>query len=554
MPTTTLPASIRHRNPGAMGLGKSAKLFGATKNTTLADGNTIATFPTSVDGAGAMFHLLRSSSYLGLSIWSALHKWGDGQALEDKGRKAEGKARTDGYAAAIEARSSFSRYDRISADWLENPDKAIDFGKAMAWHEAGGEYPMTADQWREAHDEFLTAMRGGVVLVDRAKPDPVTAPLELLITHIGEKRVSGPGDNDFIADALFQISGRRMADDTAHCAAVLSLMLKLTGYAYLQGDEGLGARNYMHYGHALDEPEVGCIAVFWRVSPKSWEGHVAFVESFTATTLTIVGANQRDPQTGETGKVCRVTVPRTGPKSQVLGYRRPVLAVRPATEVLADESIQRKAVGGLGALTALIWSAWGAISGAVSTVAHVGGEMVGLLPDTAAHVGTTVSAGQQLSEAAGVPWPIQLGLLITVCSLAFGAYSTWKRLRPNKGALTRPPYETDPVADDANTEDFFSANVISPETEKRPASVTVTVNGGALSNEAAAALVKTLGHSVTHKGVPPGVGGGDGGSFDLQLLGAGKGGAGSATEKSKPKPKRKARKTTARKPSKKRAA
>ena len=495
MPTTTLPASIRHRNPGAMGLGKSAKLFGATKNTTLADGNTIATFPTSVDGAGAMFHLLRSSSYLGLSIWSALHKWGDGQALEDKGRKAEGKARTDGYAAAIEARSSFSRYDRVSADWLENPDKAIEFGKAMAWHEAGGEYPMTADQWREAHDEFMTAMRGGVVLVDRAKPDPVTAPLELLITHLGEKRVAGPGDNDFIADALFQISGRRMADETAHCAAVLSLMLKLTGYAYLQGDEGLGARNYLKYGHAIDEPERGCIAVFWRVHPDSWEGHVAFVESWTATTLTIVGANQRDPQTGETGKVCRVTVPRTGPKSQVLGYRRPVLGERPAGEVLADESMGRKIVAGLTTLGTLVWSTWDWITHGVTFAGHFVGGMVGLLPDTAAHVGTTVAAGQQLTEAAGVPWPIQLGLLIAVCSIAFSAYETWKRVRKNNGALTRPPYETDetPIPGD-DVEDAFGPNVVSltAEREKRASTVSIVVDGKPFSEVDVRNLVEKL--------------------------------------------------------------
>jgi hypothetical protein len=460
---TQLPASIRHKNPGAMGLGKSAKLFGATTNTKLGDGNVIATFPTSVDGAGAMFHLLRSPAYLGLSIWSALHKWGDGQALEDKGRKEEGKARTDGYADSIERRSSFSRYDRITADWLENPDKATEFGKAMAWHETGGEYPMTPEQWREAHDEFMTAMRGGLIQIDRVKPQPETAPLELLVTHIGEKRVAGTGDNDFIADALFQISGRRMADETAHCAAVLSLMLKLTGYAYLQGDEGLGARNYMHYGHAIDEPEVGCIAVFWRVSPKSWEGHVAFVESFTATTLTIVGANQRDPATGETGKVCRVTVPRTGPKSQVLGYRRPVLAARPATEVLADESIGRKAVAGAGTLVALLWSAWGAVTGALTFAGHFAGEMVGLLPETASHVSTTVAAGQQLSETAGVPWPVQLGLLIAFVSIIVGGVKTYQRLRPNKGAVTKPPYETDdaPVITDDPVEDHFTANVVS---------------------------------------------------------------------------------------------
>jgi hypothetical protein len=193
------------------------------------------------------------------------------------------------------------------------------------------------------------------------------------------------------------------------------------------------------------------------VSPNSWQGHFAFVESWTATTLTIIGGNQSNA-------VTRMTVPRTGPKSQVLGYRRPVPNLTPAVEVVKNESVQRKAVGGIGALSAFLWSVWDTISWTF----HLIGEFIGVLPDTAASASSAVMTGQTLAQSAGVPWPLQLGLFITVCALAFGAWSTWKRLRPATGALTVPPYETDePPVESDDVEDVFSANVVSLETEKK---------------------------------------------------------------------------------------
>ncbi len=82
-----------------------------------------------------------------------------------------------------------------------------------------------------------------------------------------------------------------------------------------------------------------------------------------------------------------------------------------------------------------------------------------MLPEAATSASSAVATGQSLAHSAGVPWPVQLGLFITVCALAFGAYSTWKRLRPSDGALTKPPYETDPTppAEDDDVEDMFSA-------------------------------------------------------------------------------------------------
>ncbi len=56
-----IPATIRNNNPGGMYPGKSSKKFGSTSYETLRskDGvHKIATFPTKLHGAAAMFDLL----------------------------------------------------------------------------------------------------------------------------------------------------------------------------------------------------------------------------------------------------------------------------------------------------------------------------------------------------------------------------------------------------------------------------------------------------------------------------------------------------------------
>jgi uncharacterized protein (TIGR02594 family) len=441
-PIRNAPAPIRHKNPGAMGLGSSAKRFGATKNTRLNDGagNVIATFPTSVDGAGALFHLLYTH-YAGKTLWDALHIWGDGATLEKRGETERAIERTNGYAATVYREAGIMRDDVLTKDRLTDPFFAILLGKAMARHEAGVEYPMTDAQWQEAHGEFLTVIQGGNILLDRNQPTINLKPLELARARIGEHELPGDEHNDFIVSCFRDVGSSVRKDEIAWCAAFTGAMLKRAGCAYLVGV--LEARKYLNYGHALDEPEEGCVVVFWRVNPNGWQGHVAIVESFTATHLTIIGGNQGDA-------VTRMTVPRTGPQSQVLGYRRPVPNTTAAKEIVKDDSVKRKVVGILSTVVTILTLVWNALLNFLTNI----GEFIGVLPDTAASATAAVSAGQQAAQAAGVPWPAVLGLVIVLSSLSFGLYGTWKRLRPNKGTLTKAPYETDEAPAEGAVDSF----------------------------------------------------------------------------------------------------
>lgn len=400
-----IPAAIRHRNPGAMGLGKSAKLFGASVATVLNDGqrNKITTFPTSVDGAAAQFHLLYTT-YAGMKIGDAIAKWGGGNDTND-------------YLSDIEADTDFDRHDYLTKGLIEDPETAIPFAKAMAAHETGKAYPMADAEWAAAHAKFLAALSAKPV-VEKAKPAPAMGSLRAVAeSELGQKEVPGKQGNPVIM-AWYEDAGHPEIahDETPNCAAAMCSWLEHSGMA---NPKTLAARDFLKYGEPLSEPEENCIVVFWRNSPKSWEGHVALVVGWTATQVEVLGANQ-----GNTVSI------RKFPRSQVLGFRRAVPALRPVTEIAKDTSVQRKIVAGGSTLGVLLYTAWSTVIGWLGWVFDFFGHMVGLLPDTATTVTATVASGKVIAETGGLPWPAQLSLLIAALAILGGLYGTWKRLRP----------------------------------------------------------------------------------------------------------------------------
>lgn len=136
-----IPASIRNRNPGAQYPGKSAKKFGGKTYETLKsqDGvHKIATFPSDIQGAAAMFDLL-ASSYCGMPVEKAIAKWC-------------GAFYVSTYIKVLEEKGGVKRSDLLTKALLADPSKAIPLARAMAWQEAGRDYPMTDAEWLQAHE------------------------------------------------------------------------------------------------------------------------------------------------------------------------------------------------------------------------------------------------------------------------------------------------------------------------------------------------------------------------------------------------------------------
>lgn len=136
-----IPASIRNRNPGAMYPGRSAKRFGSTAHEVLRskDGvHKIATFPSDIHGAAAMFHLLGNGGYVGKTIEGAIRKWCGGYYAST-------------YVNVLETKGGVKSSDVLTLAMLHRQDVAIPLCRAMAWQEAGRDYPLDDAGWMTAH-------------------------------------------------------------------------------------------------------------------------------------------------------------------------------------------------------------------------------------------------------------------------------------------------------------------------------------------------------------------------------------------------------------------
>lgn len=145
MTTKRIPASIRNNNPGAIEGGPSARKFGSTSYEMLRwtyqgkpATNKIATFPTPVHGAAALFDLLYNK-YTGSTVESAITKWCGGYF-------------SGTYTAVLEQQCGIKPGDALTKPLVRDAETAIMLAKGMAQQEAGCAFPMSDADWRAAHD------------------------------------------------------------------------------------------------------------------------------------------------------------------------------------------------------------------------------------------------------------------------------------------------------------------------------------------------------------------------------------------------------------------
>ena len=174
-------------------------------------------------------------------------------------------------------------------------------------------------------------------------------------SYLGLKEFPGAQHNKAIVN-MFAATGNSWVkdDETPWCAAFVGAVLAQAG---LQGTGKLNARSYATWGQAvasLEEAQPGDIIVFWRGSPASSQGHVAFFSSYTGKTLKVLGGNQGDA----------VSV-ASYPASRVMAIRR---AIEPKTSLTQSTTVQASAVQIASAAGAGI-SAVSALSGTAQVVA-----------------------------------------------------------------------------------------------------------------------------------------------------------------------------------------
>jgi uncharacterized protein (TIGR02594 family) len=100
-------------------------------------------------------------------------------------------------------------------------------------------------------------------------------------------------------------------DETSWCSAKACEWMERAGQPSTRAPN---ARSWLKWGHELKRPKPGCVAVFWRGSPSSWEGHVGLYlgPGKKPGTVQVLGGNQSNA----------VSI-RDYPESQLLGLRWP---------------------------------------------------------------------------------------------------------------------------------------------------------------------------------------------------------------------------------------
>ena len=144
-------ANVRFNNPGAQypAHGENAAAFGQQGHAVIGGGHKIAQFPTPVHGAAANMDLL-DRNYTGMPIREAARKWSGGSRDSVPG---------------------FAGDTVITKEMMRDPAFAVPFVQAIARGEAPGRYPMSDEQWTQAHGMF-TGIRGGAAPSPTPPVDP----------------------------------------------------------------------------------------------------------------------------------------------------------------------------------------------------------------------------------------------------------------------------------------------------------------------------------------------------------------------------------------------
>lgn len=132
--------------------------------------------------------------------------------------------------------------------------------------------------------------------------------MEAAVQELGVAEIRG-GENPRIMEFHREAGTGQDEDEDAWCGAFMGWLFKRAGFTIPKGAGA--ARSWLQFGEKCP-PRAGCVVVFWRGSPTSWQGHVGLLLATRGESVYVLGGNQGDA----------VTVAKM-PLSQVLGYRWP---------------------------------------------------------------------------------------------------------------------------------------------------------------------------------------------------------------------------------------
>lgn len=146
--------------------------------------------------------------------------------------------------------------------------------------------------------------------------------LKVAKDYVGMKEIPGPKDNPIIVKFMKDLSHGVVADDeTAWCAGFTGHCLKESGLKLPSNP--LSARSYLELPVKLSKPAVGALAIFWRGSKASWQGHIGIIAGRDkAGNIMVVSGNNQN-------MVNISPYQWQGVGNRLLGFRWPSIAPLP---------------------------------------------------------------------------------------------------------------------------------------------------------------------------------------------------------------------------------
>ena len=111
------------------------------------------------------------------------------------------------------------------------------------------------------------------------------------LNYYGIKEIKGSEHNEVITKMHEAVVGNALSDETPWCSAFMNWICKECGYPVTRS---LAARSWLEIGELVQEPYRGCLVVFWRRSPKSWQGHVGLYVREDEDNIWVIGGNQNN--------------------------------------------------------------------------------------------------------------------------------------------------------------------------------------------------------------------------------------------------------------------
>ncbi|UVC12334.1 conjugal transfer protein (plasmid) [Rhizobium sp. TH2] len=271
----------RNFNPGNIRRGTFAKSAGS-----IGDDGAFAIFPDEDTGLEAVVTLLRSKSYNDLSLVDAVFKYAP---------PSENDSKT--YAKFIEDQTGIKRTTVLSTLGIAEIRKIARTIRQIEGWSNGSEHPNMPPSSLSADTQAVASAAAS------ASDWMSTAISESQLPANDRTQWIDPGENPRILN-YFKVGAPWFdpvgGDEVDWCAAFVNYCLVTAGYI---GTEHPGARSFFWNKKkqfvSLPAPTYGCVAVrrydpFTDPEWKTGTGHVGFVVSSTATTVTLLGGNQSD--------------------------------------------------------------------------------------------------------------------------------------------------------------------------------------------------------------------------------------------------------------------